>query len=60
MAWDRELADKVAVEFKKDLSEKLATATDAEREFFRWLQNEWEGAYRTCGHKRLGRVIVNG
>ncbi len=56
--WDKELADEVAAEFKADLEEHFSTAPQEEVAFFLWLQAEWEGAYRTCGHKRLGRVIV--
>lgn len=58
MAWDKEKADEVASEFKQDLADRLAVATAEEKAFFTWLQREWAGAYRTCGHKRLGRVIV--
>ncbi len=58
LMWDKEIADEEAAAFKGDLEEKLASSPPEAVKFFEWLQREWESVYRTSGHKRLARVLL--
>ena len=58
MAWDEAAAQEAVAEFTRALEALIQAHSAAELAALMKLQDLWQAAYMTSGHKRLARVFL--